>query len=193
MSRESKKTVDRNLAQLETYRQSLRAGLSFALFLSIVSVLFFGALCAKSNNLKDTVPILFFIIIGYLGISAHITTKYTKKLEEKFLPELIKTLWNGSKYNPAKGLLQHQFESAKLFLYPVESFRSRKLIQTRIGLYIAETMAAYLVMGPKGQDMEVKIFEGLFLIAEFNKDTKGRTYVLPDKAERWFGRPGQTL
>jgi hypothetical protein len=196
MNRKSKKPVDRDFSQLETYRQSLRAGLSFALFLSIASVLFFGALCTKSNNPKDTVLILFLIIMGYLGVSAHITAKYTKKLEKEFLPGLIKTLWNGSKYNPAKGLPQHEFESAKLFLYPVESFRSKRLIQahrTHTSLNIAETMAAYLVMGPKGRAVEVKIFEGLFLTADFNKHTEGRTYIFPDNAERLLGRSGQSI
>jgi hypothetical protein len=54
-------------------------------------------------------------------------------------------------------------------------------------------MAAYLVIGPKGRDMEIKIFEGLFLIADFNKDTKGQTYILPDNAERLLGRAGQSI
>jgi hypothetical protein len=37
------------------------------------------------------------------------------------------------------------------------------------------------------------IFKGLFFIADFNKHFSGRTVVLPDTAERFFGRFGQTL
>ena len=37
------------------------------------------------------------------------------------------------------------------------------------------------------------IFNGLFFIADFNKDFKGSTLVLPDTAEKLFGRIGQKL
>jgi len=37
------------------------------------------------------------------------------------------------------------------------------------------------------------IFRGLFIIADFNKNFKTRTVVLPDTAEKMFGKFGQSL
>lgn len=193
MSRKSKKPDDWDCSQLETYRQSLHVALSFTLFLSIVSILFFGAFFLKSHNLKDVVPTLLLIIMGYWSIRGHITAKYTKKLEKKFLPGLIKTLWPGSKYHPAEGLLKHEFEAGKIFLYEINDYASSNLIKAHDGkaqIQLSAVTAAYHPYGAKGS---AKIFQGLFLIADFNKNTSGRTYVLPDNAERLLGKPGQDL
>lgn len=36
-------------------------------------------------------------------------------------------------------------------------------------------------------------FNGLFFLADFNKHIQGETFVMPDKAERWLGKVGQSL
>jgi hypothetical protein len=138
------------------------------------------------------IMILYPLLFGFLAAMG-IAEKFARDLRKEILPVFVEHLWPGAKYNALEGIPQPEFEGSKIFLYEINDYFSTNLIQARSEnseIRLAAIRAAYHAYGAKGS---AKIFQGLFVITEFNKNTTGRTYVLPDRAERLLGRPGQEL
>jgi hypothetical protein len=187
------KEKQRLLIQLETYRQSLCAGFLFALFLAGTALLCCAALILKSKSPDVGLPLLFTFASGCLGFSGWVKGKYLQKLKQSFFLDFIKGLWPQATYSPDKGITRQEFEAGKIFLCEINDYTSLNLISVQQGppaFRLSNVTAAYYAYGAKSP---AKVFQGLFLMADFNKNTRGQTYVLPDKAERLLGKPGQDL
>lgn len=181
------------LTQLETYRQSQLAKVRVVIFLIVSALLFCGAVYSRNNDQKGIVVLFSIGLILYYCIYFDSVERYKKKLRQSFFPSLIESLWPGAKHSQGKGLTREEFEAGRIFLYDAEVFVPKNLIDAYAGatrIRLSEITASYQAYGAKNP---TKIFEGLFLIADFNKDTRGRTYVLPDRAERLLGKPGQDI
>ena len=92
------------------------------------------------------------------------------------------------------------FMASDLFRHRIDAYRGDDKVSGVVGktpFAFSEVHALYKTVtytkNGGRQEHWHTIFKGLFFVAEFNKDFNGTTVVLPDTAERLFGRLGQKL
>lgn len=94
---------------------------------------------------------------------------------------------------------KEEFVRSRIFTYSCDQYEGEDHFRGKIGrteIEFSEITAKYLSSsgpGSKQKDDYVTYFKGLFIIADFNKNFRTHTIVLPDRAEKLFGKFGQTL
>ena len=105
------------------------------------------------------------------------------------VPQLVKGLSPDLKYFPDKGLPQSKFRRFELFRnfdrYSSEDYLSGMIGKT--GITAAEVHIEERRRSKDG-DSYITVFRGIIFIADFNKNFNSRTVVVPDVAERFFGK-----
>ena len=135
----------------------------------------------------------FILILGIvLAVSTYIGMMHGVKLKYKKLvvPSLLKDIDPGLAYNPTGCI-------------PKEEFRRSKIFSNTISIYTGEDLVFGTYKGIPVRFSELKVqekhgsgknttyhtfFNGVFMIADFNKDFKYSHWVLPDTAEAAFGQ-----
>lgn len=106
------------------------------------------------------------------------------------IPELFERATPDLKYRPDSGITQHKFSSYGLF-NNFDRYNSEDKLSGKIGS--TAFTAAEVHIEKKHRDKDGKthystIFRGVVFVADFNKHLNSRTVVLPDVAERCFGK-----
>lgn len=140
----------------------------------------------------------FFIetIFGFVVLAAGIFTLASSNRNRRnffrtvVIPELFNNAISTLKYRPDLGITQSKFISYGLF-NSFDRYSSEDRITGKIGL--TEFTAAEVHIERKHKDKDGKthystIFKGVLFVADFNKNLNSRTIVLPDVAERCFGK-----
>lgn len=180
-------------ARLESSRKDQYVWARTLFFVTSIGIYILIYLRAEHPEIGEITGITVMSIFFGACVFMMAAESFPKKLRKEILPIFIDSLWPGSSYKPFGGIPQHEFEASKIFLYEINDYYSANFIETHSenpDIKLSSVNAAYHPYGAKGF---AKIFQGLFLIADFNKHTSGRTYVLPDNAERLLGQPGQEL
>jgi hypothetical protein len=93
-----------------------------------------------------------------------------------------------------------QFKQSSLYSGSIDRYRGEDLVSGKIGatqIAFSEVHAEHMTTHTDGKGHTTTewetIFRGLFIVADFNKELRGMTLVLPDVAERLFGHLGQAL
>ena len=123
--------------------------------------------------------------------------RVSSALKVRFKAEVIKELVHfvdpSLSYEP-KGLIsQSEFTGSKIFIQGIERYKGDDLVSGTIGqtdVRFCELNAEYATRDNKGNKQYHTIFKGIFFIADFHKDFVGETVVVPDTAERLFGKLG---
>lgn len=102
--------------------------------------------------------------------------------------------WNATlDYEPGCFLAENVFERSGLFAERWNSYGGEDCVGGRVG----ETefkLSELDVRRTRGEDKsDVVVFHGLFVVADFHKSFRGRTYLFPDVAERELGFFGRAL
>jgi hypothetical protein len=108
------------------------------------------------------------------------------------------------RYSPAGGISEGEFQSSRLFEHRIDRYNREDYVSGQLDkteVRFSEVHAEYktTTTDSKGrrQTHWHTIFKGLFFVADFNKDFKGITVVVPDVAERllggWLGKIFQKL
>ncbi len=136
------------------------------------------------------------IYVGVFGvfIGAAIIISCRKKQQvffrEKILPQLLKAVAPSLKYHPHSGIARSRFEGLKIFghfdRYSSEDRITGMLDKTRIEA--GEVHIEKRQRDKNGKTTYSTIFRGVIFIADFNKHFNCRTVVMPDVAERCFGK-----
>ncbi|MBL7872527.1 MAG: DUF3137 domain-containing protein [Cyclobacteriaceae bacterium] len=119
-----------------------------------------------------------------------------KKFKTDIISKIVTFVDNGLHYEPALGISKTEFENSKIFLTAGDRFISEDKVSGTIGSTAVRFSAVLTQRKEVSNDGESKseswvtIFKGIFFIADFNKDFKGRTVVLTDRAEKTFGSLG---
>lgn len=108
--------------------------------------------------------------------------------------------WDESfRYEPQRAISQEEFEASGLFAgEPFNSYAGEDFVMGRHGstaFRMSELRVRLVTKRRKRTETRI-VFDGLFFVADFNKSFRGRTLVLPDRAERAlgsFGRAFQSL
>lgn len=189
-----------NLVSLENQRKSLKNKYIFyglGIVLSFLIVFFLS----KQNSI--------FIYIGIAGIITFIILflllKKAKNLYRhdfktnvvKEIVHLINPEWG---YEPNGRILESTYRNSHLFPTHYDRYNGDDLVNgviEKTDFRFSELHTEYKTVTTdkdgKRTEQWHTIFKGLFAHADFNKEIKGETLVLPDTAEKLFGSFGKKL
>jgi len=125
---------------------------------------------------------------------------YVRQFKATVIDRLVRFVDENLRYDPAGRLDEATFIGCQIFQQHPDRYQGEDLVAGRVGatdMAFSEVHAEYKTTthDSKGRPQTHwhTIFRGVLFWADFNKDFQGRTVVLPDTAERWFGRFGQML
>jgi len=177
-----------DLQKLEKDRKNIASKLIF-IGIGLFALAIFISLFFKSGDEIIFWPfILGFVLFGILKYV--LTHTYVAEFKDKVIHPLIKQIDSSLKYKKDDMVSERIFLASKLFKKRIDRYSGNDLVYGEIDgvkLRFSDVNAQYVTKDSKGKTSTHTIFEGLFIVADFNKDFKGQTSVLPDTAEKLFG------
>jgi hypothetical protein len=175
---------------------------NLGIIIGVVVVLALGAAALFHGAILATPPLGLFILIPAVGLIGGAVWWYTHEYRKEFKTEVIGRVVTyvdpSLRYRPEGAIGQGDFQASRLFTHRIDRYRGEDLVRGKLGkteIAFSEVHAEY-----KTESRDSKghrrtswhtIFKGLYFIADFNKDFAGLTLVVPDVAERLFGKLGQ--
>lgn len=121
-----------------------------------------------------------------------VVTSLQHDLKENLVSRVLR-FWNPDlEYVPNGSIGEDEFRASHLYSSTWNRYRGEDLVRGRSGA--TDFRFCELRVTRKEQKRsEGTVFSGLFFVADFHKSFRGRTFVLPDVAERTFGSLGRAL
>jgi len=180
-----------DLLKLDKDRKKIANKLIFlGIFIFVLSIIASSFFSSMSDDGISFAP----FIIGFIlfGLSKYFLTKgYISEFKDKVIEPLIKHIDKNLHYNKDSCIYESAFKKSKLFKHSISKYSGNDLVKGEMNgvkLRFSDIHAQYETRDSKGNRSYHTIFEGLFIIADFNKEFKGQTTVLPDTAEKTFGK-----
>ena len=182
-----------DLRRRETNRKALTA-----LLITVVAVASELLLIPGDTDFPKPVPIIITAFAGLVAIGI-VSENYRKEYKEKIIARIAGYADEGLEYSPEGFIPMETFVRSRIFTLSCDQYRGEDYFRGRIGktdIEFSEVTAKHRnnsgTVKNRSEDYAI-IFKGLFIIADFNKNFKTHTVVLPDTAEKLFGKFGQTL
>lgn len=152
---------------------------------------------SSAEMLKGFIP----MITGFAGLvtTGIVSKNYRKEYKSKIIARITSFLDEGLVYTPDYMVPASEFIKSGIFSLSVDNYAGEDHFRGKIGktgIEFSEVTAKHLNIThtEKGTKEEyTTIFSGIFIVADFNKNFLTHTLVLPDTAEKLFGKFGQTL
>lgn len=182
-----------DLKRLEESRKELaRRVIYVGVGISFLSLIISYALYKSSNSHSeaDLAP----LIIGgaiFFWVKKLMSRDYAHAFKDNIIHPLIKEIDKALDYSKMHYISQGYFERSRLFRKDIDRYRGNDLVKGEIEgirLQFSDIHAEYETKDSKGRRSWHTIFQGLFIIADFNKHFKAQTLVYPDTAEKLFGK-----
>jgi hypothetical protein len=139
-------------------------------------------------------------IAGIGGIATFIyrflISEYVASFKLGVISKIVAFIEPGLEYSPTGNIGQGQFMMSNIFRREPDRFRGDDHVWGKIGDTQAEFSEVHAEYKTESYSSRGRrrtwhtIFRGLFFIADFNKEFRGRTVVLPDTAEKLLGEAG---
>jgi hypothetical protein len=148
--------------------------------------------------------ILLFPVIGGLVLGALLvkwmSSGYVHTFKNQVVDPIVKYVGRELIYLPKSGISESRFRAGGIFRQRVDRYRCEDMVQGTVDKTRIDFSEVHAEYKTESRDSKGRrhtewhtIFKGLFFIADFNKHFHGHTFVLPDSAEKLFGRFGQAL
>lgn len=143
------------------------------------------------------ITIVFAIVVIFKTWKIH--KSYISDFKQNVVRKIIELINPEWKYESKNRIHQHDYKRSELFNQSVDRYKGDDLIKGVIeqtDFEFSELHTEYKTVIHKDGKREENwhtIFKGLFAHADFNKQIQGKTIVLPDTAEKLFGKWGQNL
>lgn len=185
------KTLYPVLTNLEVDRKQLRDRI--LVIGSIYTFVILLAMLAFKDLILQSLDSLIFIGTAYLGVGMIIykmlIKDYTKEFKEKVIGPLISEIDSNLYYAATQHVSSRLFRNSKLFTQTPDRMNGNDFVRGEIDEVKLQFSDIHAEKKHKNKDKESwsTIFQGLFIVAEFNKNFKSQTVVLPDSAQSNFG------
>jgi len=185
------KTLYPHLQELEEDRKKIRSKIIItgAIILAIAIVVIIISLPA----IEQSPDILLFVGAGASALMAIIykllVKDYTAEFKFRIIAPLIKAIDSNLSYNAQNHVSTHLFNRSDLFSSP-DRMSGNDYVKGKIddiNIEFSDLHAERRHKSSKNKDSWSTIFQGLFIVVEFNKNFQGKTIVLPDTAQSTFG------
>ncbi len=145
------------------------------------------------------VPVVLGIILG--GIIFSVMSKgYVQEFKGTIIGKLVNFLDTNLAYTQSACIPQSTYMLSKIFTKRPDRYRGDDHVTGKVGatqIEFSELKTEYKTTSSSSKGHRRThwhtIFKGLFFVADFNKHFACETVVLPDTAQRLFGRLGQKL
>jgi hypothetical protein len=185
-----------DLQALDQKRQHvMRNVIMFVSFIGILAV--GGAGFIVSKGAPPMVFVFALIVSAVIGALAFkfIGGGYKREFKWRIIGKIVQFLDPELSYHPDGLIDKYTFKASNLFKHRIDRYKGEDLVRGRVDktdVVFSELHAEYKSGSGKDSHWHT-IFKGLFFIADFNKDFRGQTVVLPDTAEKLFGGLGKML
>lgn len=174
-----------------------------------------ASLLSLAGMIEPGIVFILCILCGGIWLSTvyFLTRDYRGGFKQMIIHPLIRFIDPNLQYAPDGFIDLYTFRRAEIFQRYVNEFDGEDLVSGTIGktnIKFSEVKARY-----KDEDGEIgpdsihpviialkilircifnrNIFKGLFFVADFHKTFYGQVLIMPDKAEKYFGRFGKML
>jgi hypothetical protein len=187
------------LQELESNRKKIRN--NYGLFVLIIIIAF-----ALTALFGEQFHASIFIAIAVIGFSGFMIYKNYlkhkayridfKQIVVKRIVEMINPEWD---YKADGRISEHDYRASTIYTQSYDRYKGDDYVKGKIektDFEFSELHTEYKTYTTKDGKTEEQwhtIFKGLFAHADFNKEIKGRTLVLPDTAEKMFGSLGTKM
>jgi len=180
------------LQKLEQQREKLRSRvISIAIFVSILGLIIIYML--RHLIALEPMTLLFVVIpfsVGGLFVYKNLTKDYVKEFKFKIIRPLIKAIDDRLEYSSQNHVRQTLFERSHIFTSRIDRMSGNDYVQGMIDdtkLEFSDIHAEKRTKDSKGHSHWNTVFQGIFIVGEFNKKFYGNTVILPDSAQSTFG------
>lgn len=164
--------------------------------LAIVGALVLAGI-GNGVNIWMLVPIGFACIV-YAALAGGANNRYSNGFKQMMTPQLVRNFGDLS-YSSQSGLSEAALNRANLYQNP-DRYNSEDLIEGRVGATRVQMSEVHAENKQESTDSKghttttyTTIFQGLFVIADFNKNFNGITYVVPEGISGSLGSFGRGL
>jgi len=185
------KTLYPVLEELENTRAALKARILTIGVIYTLIIFFVTLFVLNISFTLDVVIIAVFIYLGGGGLIYKFLIKdYTQEFKQRIIAPLINALDKNLKYSANRHIDPLYFTRSKLFTSDVDRVSGNDFVKGKIDnidIQFSDFHAEQEHKDSKGNKSWSTIFQGLFIVCEFNKNFHGRTIILPDTAQSTFG------
>jgi hypothetical protein len=185
------KTLYPVLQELEMDREALKKKIITIGTMYILVVGFIVLLLLSFGTSLDTLIFIAFASVGIGGfLYKYLIKDYTSEFKEKIIAPLISAMDENLNYLPHKHIDPMHFSRSKLFTSTPDRVSGNDYVKgviDGIPIQFSDFHAQKKHRDSKGRTTWSTIFQGLFIVSEFNKNFHGTTVVLPDTAQSTFG------
>lgn len=189
-------TLEGRLQELEALRKDVvKTGLLFGAGIIAAAALFAALGMPVGIGIAFIAGIILLIIF-----TSKKMRKYKAAFKDGVVAEIVKLIDESWYYNSEAHIPLSDYHASRLFTHGVDRHKGDDYVKGTIDktdFEFSELHTEYktTTTDSKGNRKTTwhTIFKGLFFHADFNKHLKGETLVLPDTAQRLFGKIGQSL
>jgi hypothetical protein len=185
------KTLYPVLEELEKEREQLK---HLVVTVGVIYTLVIGLLALALFNTTHDIDIMLFAAFAYIGgggfIYKFLIKDYTFGFKEKVISPLITAMDENLNYSAHSHIDPLHFSRSKLFNSKVDRVSGNDYVNGKIDgvkIQFSDFHAEKKHKDSKGRTSWSTIFQGLFIVSDFNKNFHGTTVVLPDTAQSTFG------
>lgn len=187
-----------DLIRLDAARKKTRRQTITVVVCSVTALALEIALIPGDTSFPKSIPVIltslaFLILLGIYSKS------YRDEYKKKIISRVATFADDELTYSPDGMIPKEEFVRSGIFTYSCDKYEGEDYFTGKIGKTVIEfsevNAKSNNAAGPgaRQKDDYVSYFRGLFIIADFNKNFRAHTVVLPDRAEKLFGKFGQTL
>lgn len=186
------KTLYPPLQKLENERKKLRYRIIMIAVFYIVIALVFGLSFSNSSYFSPHILAIFGVGHFSFGVFLYkwLLKDYTQEFKTTILGPLIKAIDEKLSYWSEMHVSELDFNKSELFTQKPDRFSGNDFVSGEIDgvkIQFSDIHAQKRHKNSKGQESLETLFQGLFIVSEFNKNFHGKTIVLADTAQKTFG------
>ena len=163
-----------------------------------IAIVIFIFTCTLFYMLYDVIPntldLLILCCIIPFGIFTFIykmkVSGYASLFKDQVIERLVEFIGDTLTYKKLGLISKYEYKTSALFPQKVDRYSGDDLVVGKvdgIDIRFSEVHSEVKKKGNKGKTYWLTIFRGLFFIADFNKNFKGKTVILPDSSEKFLG------
>jgi len=175
------------LQELEKDRKKIKKRFIIYSALYLIPLLFFVSIFFREWDLGN---ITFLFIISTAGtglIYKHLTKDYRAHFKQEIIDPLIHAIDTDLTYLPKSHIDTAVFNQSRLFTLRPDSLTGNDYVSGQLESVDIAFSDLTAKKSGKNDDDATTIFQGLFIVADFHKNFKGTTVILPDNAQKLFG------
>ena len=188
--------VKPTLVELESDRQIILKRSSLFYIIATVVMLFMGVIALAFFPFGLFALFLGLIVMGgvYQFMVGGRTKKYADDYKRTTVSKIVSGIDPSLRYDESSGIPEHEFRQCELYSNPdryhTEDLIFGKLGKTSIKLGEVHAKKKHTSTDSKGKTKThySTIFRGLILVADFNKNFKSRTFLLPDSGDGFLSK-----